>query len=80
MGQLVFLIVPRCDIDEYAEVVSAGGDSNRSSSKFCANLIKASRKDTFLRAVDVEGRYGGVVRGLLGQIGYNRPFRYARLI
>ena len=48
--------------------MNAGGDANAGTGELCADLIKATCRDAFLRAVDVVGRNGRMMRGLFGEV------------
>jgi hypothetical protein len=67
--ELVLFIVPVLQGDEDAQVVCSGNNAHACAGKLCAKLVIAAGNDTLLGAVDVEGGYGRVVRGLLGEVG-----------
>jgi hypothetical protein len=69
VGQLILFIVPVLEGDEDAEIVCSGDDAHAGTGKLCTELVVASCAYALLGTVDVEGRDGRVVRGLLGEVG-----------
>ena len=61
MRELVFFVIPIVQFDKDALVVDTGYDLDACSCEFGAELIEAVCRDTFLRAIHVEGRDGRMV-------------------
>lgn len=70
MCKLVFLIIPVFQGNEDSQVVGSSHDTHTRTSELCAQLIVASCTDTLLRTIDVKGRNRGMMRRLLGKVGY----------
>lgn len=66
--QLVLLIVSILQRDEDAQVVCASNYSHACAGEFRAQLVVTLGTNALLRAVDVEGGDGRVMRGLFGKI------------
>jgi hypothetical protein len=65
---VICLVAPVVQSDIDAFVVNARGDANAGTGELCADLIEATCRDGLLRAVDVVGRDGGMMRGLFGEV------------
>lgn len=68
MCELVFLVIPILQGDENAQIMCSSYHSYACTSELRAKLIVAPRANTFLGAVDIEGRHGRVVGGLFGDV------------
>jgi hypothetical protein len=65
---VICLVAPVVQSDIDAFVVNARGDADAGAGELCADLIEATCRDGLLRAVDVVGRDGGMMRGLFGEV------------
>jgi hypothetical protein len=70
MGELILLVPVVVQRNEYAQVMSTWHNAHASACELGAQLVEAACADAFLRAGDVEGGDGGVVRRLLGEVGH----------
>lgn len=68
VGELVRLVVAAFDGDEDAQVVLAGHHLDGRTRELGRDLVEAPSAQALLRAADIEGADGRVVRGLLGQV------------
>jgi hypothetical protein len=69
MGKLVLFIASVLQCNEDAQVMCSWHHAHTRASELGAQLIVPPSHNTFLRAVDVEGGNGRVVRSLLGDVG-----------
>lgn len=69
MRELILFVVSARQRDEDAQVVSSSNHTDVGTSKLGTELVKASCGDALIRTVNVEGRYGRMVRGLFGKVG-----------
>lgn len=77
--ELIRLPVPLVKSNKDAHVMLARGHLDRGTRKFGRDLVEASGRESPLGAADVESADGGVVGGLLGQVGYPDQVFGARL-
>lgn len=67
MCELVLLLIPIVKGYENAQVMCSSRDSYTRSCEFGAEVVISTSSDSLLRAIDIKGGYGGMMRGLLGQ-------------
>lgn len=70
MCELVFLVVPVLEGNEDSQVVGSSHDPHTCTGELCAELIIASCTDALFGTIDIEGRNRGMMRCLLGEVGY----------